>query len=191
MKTAENVKLQNQSPPPSHNHCGPSIQQQDAGFSGYHFRAQSVSCQIKIWSSVLQATKADLLKGLTQTISIWGAHGKHNIQGVFPFLARRAESSSSLSCDDLAVSRLFCGHSTLRILKLNCKSSCFTHIKLLPVFLCCDTLISIYLLTAVGLSPGGSTHFHTNDTQNNRTTQITTNVEEYGPCPVLRVLPWH
>jgi hypothetical protein len=47
----------------------------------------------------------------------------------------------------------------------------------------------IYLLTAIGLSPGGSTHLHTNDTQNNannnRTTQITTNVEECGPCPVF------
>jgi hypothetical protein len=47
----------------------------------------------------------------------------------------------------------------------------------------------IYLLTAVGLSPGGSTHLHTDNTQNNtnnnRTTQITTNVEECGPCPVI------
>jgi len=36
-------------------------------------------------------------------------------------------------------------------------------------------------LTAIGLSPGGSTHLHTNNTQNNtnnnQTTQITTNVE--------------
>jgi hypothetical protein len=36
----------------------------------------------------------------------------------------------------------------------------------------------IYLLTAAGLSPGGSTHLHTSNTQNNtnnyRTTQITT-----------------
>jgi len=47
----------------------------------------------------------------------------------------------------------------------------------------------IYLLTAIGLSPGGSTHLHTNSSQNNtnnkRTTQITTNVEECGPCPVF------
>ena len=47
----------------------------------------------------------------------------------------------------------------------------------------------IYLLTAIGLPPGGSTHLHTNNTQNNtnnnRTTQITTNVEECGPCPVF------
>ena len=47
----------------------------------------------------------------------------------------------------------------------------------------------IYLLTAIGLSPGGSTHLHTNNTQNNtnnnRTTQIATNVEECGPCPVF------
>jgi hypothetical protein len=47
----------------------------------------------------------------------------------------------------------------------------------------------IYLLTAIGLSPGDSTHLHTNNTQNNtnnnRTTQITTNVEECGLCPVF------
>jgi hypothetical protein len=47
----------------------------------------------------------------------------------------------------------------------------------------------IYLLTAVGLSPGGSTHLHTNNkqnsTNNNRTSQITTIVEECGPCPVF------
>ena len=47
----------------------------------------------------------------------------------------------------------------------------------------------IYLLTAIGLSPGGSTHLHTNNTQNNtnnnRTTQITTNVEQCGSCPVF------
>jgi hypothetical protein len=44
-------------------------------------------------------------------------------------------------------------------------------------------------LTAIGLSPGGSTLLHTNNTynntNNNRTTQITTNVEECGPCPVF------
>jgi len=49
-------------------------------------------------------------------------------------------------------------------------------------------LYTIYLLTAVGLSPGGSTHLHTNNTENNTdnnpTTQITNNVEECGPCPV-------
>jgi hypothetical protein len=47
----------------------------------------------------------------------------------------------------------------------------------------------IYLLTAIGLSPGGSTHLHTNNTQNNTnnngTTQITNNVEESEPCPVF------
>jgi hypothetical protein len=47
----------------------------------------------------------------------------------------------------------------------------------------------IYLLTAIGLSPGSSKHLHTNNTQNNtnnnRTTQITKNVEECGPCPVF------
>jgi len=39
------------------------------------------------------------------------------------------------------------------------------------------------------MSPGGSTHLHTNNTQNNinnnRKTQITTHVEECGPCPVF------
>jgi hypothetical protein len=47
----------------------------------------------------------------------------------------------------------------------------------------------IYLLTAIGLSSGGSTHLHTNSTQNNtnnnRATQIQTNVEECGPCHVF------
>jgi hypothetical protein len=47
----------------------------------------------------------------------------------------------------------------------------------------------IYLLTAIGLSPGGSTHLHTNNIENNRnnnrTTQITNNVEECGPYPVF------
>ena len=38
----------------------------------------------------------------------------------------------------------------------------------------------IYLLTAIGLSLGGSTHLHTNNT-----TQITTNVEKCGPCPLF------
>jgi hypothetical protein len=41
----------------------------------------------------------------------------------------------------------------------------------------------IYLLTEIGLSPGGSTHLHTNNkqnnTNNNRTTQIQANVELY------------
>jgi hypothetical protein len=39
------------------------------------------------------------------------------------------------------------------------------------------------------LSPGGSTHLHTNNIYNNTnnkgTTQITTNVVECGPCPVF------
>jgi hypothetical protein len=50
-------------------------------------------------------------------------------------------------------------------------------------------IIIIYLLTAFGLSPGGSIHLHTNNTRNNtnnnRTTQITNNVEECGPCPIF------
>jgi hypothetical protein len=53
----------------------------------------------------------------------------------------------------------------------------------------------IYLSTAIGLTPGGSTHLHINSTQNitinNKTTRITnktaqrTNLEECWPCPVF------
>jgi hypothetical protein len=56
-------------------------------------------------------------------------------------------------------------------------------------------LISIYLSTAIGLTPGGSTHLHINNTQNitinNKTTRIPkkttqiTNLEECWPCPVF------
>ena len=35
----------------------------------------------------------------------------------------------------------------------------------------------IYLLTVIGLSPGGSTHLHTNNTQNN-----TNNIQIYEHC---------
>jgi len=55
-------------------------------------------------------------------------------------------------------------------------------------FLLRPVLMMIYLLTAIGLSPSGSAHLHTNNTQNNtnnnQTTQIQANVEECGPCPV-------
>jgi len=51
------------------------------------------------------------------------------------------------------------------------------------------TVYLIYLLTANGLSPGGSTHLHKNNTENNtnnnRTTQMTNNLEECEPCPVF------
>jgi hypothetical protein len=56
-------------------------------------------------------------------------------------------------------------------------------------------VILIYLSTAIGLTPGGSTHLHINNTYNitinnkksritNKTTQIT-NLEECWPCPVF------
>jgi hypothetical protein len=49
----------------------------------------------------------------------------------------------------------------------------------------------IYLLTAIGLLPGGSTHLHINNTQNNtnnnRTTQITKMWKSAGRAPSLRV----
>ena len=63
-----------------------------------------------------------------------------------------------------------------------CKvASCWIYIEIY--------FIMIYLLTAIGLSSGGSTHLHTNSTWNNTITteqhKITTNVEECEPCPVF------
>jgi len=43
----------------------------------------------------------------------------------------------------------------------------------------------IYLLTAIGLSPGGSITVHIYTQTIHRTTHITTNLEECGPCPVF------
>jgi len=43
----------------------------------------------------------------------------------------------------------------------------------------------IYLLTAIGLSPGGSITVHIYTQTTHRTTQITTNLEEGEPCPVF------
>jgi hypothetical protein len=47
----------------------------------------------------------------------------------------------------------------------------------------------IYLLTAIGLSSGGSTHLHKNNTRNNKnnngTSQITNSLEECGSCAVF------
>jgi hypothetical protein len=49
-------------------------------------------------------------------------------------------------------------------------------------------ILLIYLSTAIGLTPGGSTHLHINNTYsnkiNNKTTQVT-NLEERWPCPVF------
>jgi len=43
----------------------------------------------------------------------------------------------------------------------------------------------IYLLTAIGLSPSGSSTVHIYTQTIHRTTQITTNLEECGPCPIF------
>jgi hypothetical protein len=43
----------------------------------------------------------------------------------------------------------------------------------------------VYLLTAIGLSPGGSSTVHIYTQTIHRTTQITINLEECGPCPVF------
>jgi len=44
----------------------------------------------------------------------------------------------------------------------------------------------VYLLSAIGLSPGGSITVHIYTQTIHRTTQITTNLEECGPCPVFK-----
>ena len=44
----------------------------------------------------------------------------------------------------------------------------------------------IYLLTAIGLSPGGSTHFHTNNTQNDTLQTIHRTTQQFGG---LRAVP--
>jgi hypothetical protein len=46
-------------------------------------------------------------------------------------------------------------------------------------------LILIYLLTAVELTPGGSSTVHTDTQTIHRTTQLTTKWEDCGPCPVF------
>jgi hypothetical protein len=43
----------------------------------------------------------------------------------------------------------------------------------------------IYLSTEIGLPPGGSSTVHIYTQTIHRTTQITTNLEECGPCPVF------
>jgi hypothetical protein len=66
-----------------------------------------------------------------------------------------------------------------------CVSAWLSH----SVFLFTEMYDMIYLLITIGLSPGGSTHLHTNNTHNNtnynRKTQIKNNEEECGPCPVF------
>jgi hypothetical protein len=46
-------------------------------------------------------------------------------------------------------------------------------------------LILIYLLTAIVVTPGGSSTVHIYTQTIQRTTQITTNLEECGPCHVF------
>ena len=41
------------------------------------------------------------------------------------------------------------------------------------------------MLTAIGLSPGGSSTVHIYTETIHGTTQMTTNLEECGPCPVF------
>ena len=43
----------------------------------------------------------------------------------------------------------------------------------------------IYLLTAIGLTPGGSSTVHIYTQTIHRTTQITTSLEDCGPCLVF------
>jgi len=48
-----------------------------------------------------------------------------------------------------------------------------------------DTRFDIYLLTSIGLTPGGSSTVHIYTKIIHRTTQLTTNWEDCGPCPVF------
>jgi hypothetical protein len=57
------------------------------------------------------------------------------------------------------------------------------------IFLAGILLILIYLLTAVGLSPGGKTYLHTSTTLNNTNNNQTT--WSAFRASSLRVLPWH
>jgi hypothetical protein len=92
----------------------------------------------------------------------------------------------------------------LRTAYVHYQEDCIVHAALYGMFsmrLCKqssglkDVLILLYLSTAIGLTPGGSTHLHINNTQNitvnnktaritNKTTQIT-NLEECWPCPIF------
>ena len=45
----------------------------------------------------------------------------------------------------------------------------------------------IYLLTAIGLTPGGSSTVHIYTQTIHRTKQLTTNWAECGPCPVFKI----
>ena len=53
----------------------------------------------------------------------------------------------------------------------------------------------IYLLTAIGLSPGGSTHLHTNNTYNNTKQTIHRTTQQFwksaGRAPSWLIIPWH
>ena len=54
----------------------------------------------------------------------------------------------------------------------------------------------IYLLTEIGLSPGGSsTHLHTNNTQNDMKQTIHRETQQFwksaGRAPSWLVIPWH
>ena len=53
----------------------------------------------------------------------------------------------------------------------------------------------IYLLTAIGLSPGCSTHLHTKNTQNDRRQTIHRTTQQFwksaGRAPSWLVIPWH
>ena len=61
-----------------------------------------------------------------------------------------------------------------------------------------DMIDMIYLSTAIGLTPGGSSTVHIYTQTVHRTTQITTEEHKQqliwksaGRAPSLRVLPWH
>jgi len=65
---------------------------------------------------------------------------------------------------------LFQGHSPEKInlylqnIKLNIKPRLYERIRYIYLFVHLFIYLFIYLLTAIELSPGGSTHLHTNNT---------------------------
>ena len=48
-----------------------------------------------------------------------------------------------------------------------------------------DLIYDIYLSTAIGLTPGGSSTVHIYTQTMHRTTRITINLEECAPCPIF------
>jgi hypothetical protein len=73
---------------------------------------------------------------------------------------------------------IFSSNTSIITIKSTYKATCFGPIGPSSGLI---IIIIIYLLTAIGLSPGGSTHLHTNNTQNNTNNNQTTQITIYNP----------